>query len=431
MIKSFEQFINENYNETKSISLNEEYGAPLFNEISESLLSEITDSINEGKLVVDANMIEEGIFSAIGKLFKKGSDEVKDKIEDNQEDISDMKGMLKSIIDMPNTGNDIVSLAKDIKYSEIESSVLEKIEELCKMAEDICTELSEKEENTYKTISEKLTATNDAIKEFTKKAIEKINEIITISKNKVADVIAAVAKFCQKMAEISKDALVKIGKGIVIAFVLPFILAFAVYKGAKNVCKMLVEKTKEGAKIVKETFVKIKNTINNWVVEMLNNAKESLKKSCDEIEEGAKKAHQSIGKAYLAIVAILGQLASDVKNEISKSYNDFVESVEELSEETKAFISEKWNIVSNWCKKTSTSFAEGVKTVWGKVKEKVVDAIGSAKDAYKTLEDNAESTWNDIKGWADEKQKDFLKANVKYAIDKWGKDEVSSWLDKN
>ena len=65
------------------------------------------------------------------------------------------------------------------------------------------------------------------------------------------------------------------------------------------------------------------------------------------------------------------------------------------------------------------------------IKEKVIDAIGSANAAYKTLEDNAESTWNDIKGWADEKQKDFLKANVKYAIDKWGKDEVSSWLDKN
>ena len=53
MIKTFEQFINENYNEKPTLVIGEEYGAPLFNEISESLMSAINNSINEGKLVID------------------------------------------------------------------------------------------------------------------------------------------------------------------------------------------------------------------------------------------------------------------------------------------------------------------------------------------------------------------------------------------
>ena len=71
MIKTFEQFINENYNEKPVLALDEEYGAPLFNEVSESLMSEIHNSINEGKLVIDANMIEEGLFDAIITYYQK------------------------------------------------------------------------------------------------------------------------------------------------------------------------------------------------------------------------------------------------------------------------------------------------------------------------------------------------------------------------
>ena len=78
MIKTFEQFINENYNEMPSYASfsNEEYGAPLFNEISESLMDEIYDSINEGKLIINANMLEEGLFDKIGDIIKKGMDKI-------------------------------------------------------------------------------------------------------------------------------------------------------------------------------------------------------------------------------------------------------------------------------------------------------------------------------------------------------------------
>ena len=62
-----------------------------------------------------------------------------------------------------------------------------------------------------------------------------------------------------------KEAIKTIGKGVVFAFALPFVFAFAVYKGALKVCETLVEKVKDGAKIVKETFGKIKDAISEWV----------------------------------------------------------------------------------------------------------------------------------------------------------------------
>ncbi len=432
MIKSFEQFINENYNEKVVIdSLCEEYGAPLFNEISESLVFEINNSINEGKLTIDANMIEEGLFDTIGKLFKKGADKASEKIEDNNTTINDLKSSLDSILNVPgNIGSDVVAMGKELKSAEMDNKVLAKIEELCKSAEDICAKLSEKEENAYKTISEKMTAANEAVKEFTKSSIAKIKEIAELSKNKIADVIAAVVMFCQRMAEYTKKALEVIGKGVVIAFALPFVLAFSLYKGALKVCEMLVEKVKDGAKILKDAFVKVKDAITNWVVDMLKQAKETLKKASDAIKDGAKSAAKGIGKAFLAIVALLGQLASDAKDKISEAYNSFADSVKDFSDDVKAYVSEKWDVVSNWCKKTSTAFADGVKNVWGKMKEKVVSAVGAVKDAYKTLKDNAKATWDEIKEWNDERQQEDMKARMKYAADKWGKDTVESWVNE-
>ena len=65
---------------------------------------------------------------------------------------------------------------KDINELLKDEKVYKKIEELCKSAEDICTKLAEKENEMYKTISEKMTAADKAIKEFTKKTIDKIKE---------------------------------------------------------------------------------------------------------------------------------------------------------------------------------------------------------------------------------------------------------------
>jgi phage-related protein len=273
-------------------------------------------------------------------------------------------------------------------------------------------------------------AANEAVKEFTEKAIAKIKEIIEISKNKVSDAVSAVIIFCKKMAEVAKKALEKIGEGVVIAFSLPFLFAFAVYKGTLKICEAIVEKVKDGAKVVKEAFVKVKNTIVGWATDMLKKAKDVLKKACDAVKDGAAAAYKAIGKTFLAIVAILGQLASDAKDAIKEAYNSFVEGVKEFADEVKAYVKEKWDVVANWCKKTSTAFAEGVKNVWDKMKEKVTAAVGAVKDAYQTLKDNAKATWDEIKKWNDERQQEDIKAKMKYAADKWGKDKVSSWIDE-
>jgi phage-related protein len=231
------------------------------------------------------------------------------------------------------------------------------------------------------------------------------------------------------MMEVAKEALKTIGKGVVFAFTLPFLFAFAVYKGALKVCEKLVEKVKDGSKVVKESFDKIKTAITTWVSDSLNKAKDFLLEACGRIKNGAKSAVNAIGKAYLAIVAILGQLASDVKDMISDSYNEFVEGAKEFTDDVKAYISEKWDVVSNWCKKASTAFAEGVKNVWDKMKEKVTSAIGAVKDAYQTLKDNADATWGEIQDWNDERKQEMFKAQLKYGIDEWGKDTVASWID--
>ena len=433
MIKTFEQFINENYNEKPVLALDEEYGAPLFNEVSESLISEIHNSINEGRFVVDINMIEEGLFDTIGKLFKKGADKAAEKIEDNAAEIEVLKTAMGTLLENPRldgAGDDIERFGKDINDALKDEKVYQKIEDFCKSAEDICAKLAEKEAEMYKTISEKMKAANEAIKEFTEKSIAKINEIVEIAKDKVSAAVAATMMFCKRMAAAAKSALETIGTGVVIAFALPFVLAFSVYKGALKVCEMLVEKVKDGAKYIKDAFVKIKDSIVNWVKDMLVKAKDTLKKACDAVKEGATAAYKAIGKAYLAIVAVLGQLASDAKDAISEAYNKFIDGVKDFADDVKAFISEKWDVVSNWCKKTATAFAEGVKTVWGKVKDKVVAAAGAVKDAYNTLKDNAKATWEDIKKWTDDKQKAYYKDSLKYAADKWGKDEVSSWMDE-
>lgn len=430
MIKTFEEFINENYNEMSTIALNsEEFGAPFFNEVSESLMNEINNSINEGRLVIDTNMIEEGIFSTIGSFFKKGTNIAKEKIDTKEKDITAWE---RHIEYWTKTGDysdeELAEDEAEIEKLNLDINTLKKIEELYTSAEEICNKFAQKEDEIYKTISEKMSAVNDAVKEFTEKAIDNIKEIVETSKNKVNDAIAAVMIFFKKMSVFTKKSMKNISDGGVIAFTLPFILVYSVYKGTVSLCNTLIAKSKDGAKFVKESFSKIKTSITNWVVDMLNESKEVLVSASKSVKDGAQNAYKAIGKAYLAIVAMLGQLASEGKDAISDAHNKFVDGVKEMSDEVKTYVSEKWDTVSKWCKRTATAFADGVKNVWEKVKGKVMDGVGAAKDAYQALKDNANATWEDIKKWGDDKQQDMIKATMKYAADKWGKDVVSSWI---
>jgi gas vesicle protein len=429
MIKTFEQFINENYNEMITIKYDDVYGSPIFNEISESLLSNIYNSINEGKLVLDTDMLEEGLFDSVTNLFKKGADKVSDKLKatekERESDIRSNAGR------MLGTGKvefgDFGAVANGLK-KQTEEAIYKKMIDICDSAAEICEKLAEKENEMYKTISEKMSAINEAVKDFMDKTIEKINDIVVASKNKVSDVISTVMLFCSKMMEVAKEALKKIGEGVVFAFTLPFLFAFAVYKGALKVCEKLVEKVKDGSKVVKESFDEIKTAITTWVSDSLNKAKDFLLEACGKIKNGAKSAVNAIGKAYLAIVAILGQLASDTKDAISNAYNKFIESAKEFTDDVKAYISEKWDVVSKWCKKTATAFAEGVKNIWNKITDKVISITGAVKDAYQTLKDNAKATWEEIQDWDDERKKEMFRAQLKYGVDEWGKDTVSDWL---
>lgn len=432
MIKTFEQFINENYNVSYDLALDEEYGSPLFNKVSESLVREIHNSIYEGKLVIDTNMIEEGLFDTIGRIFKKGAEKAGEKIEDNADEINTSKKIIEIMLknlDLDDAGETIEYYGNDIKKLLKNEKIYKKIEELCKSAEDICTELSEKENEMYKTISEKMTAANEAIKEFTEKVVAKIKEIIEVAEDKISAAFAAVVMFLKRMASFAAKSIVNIGKGIALAFALPFILAFAVYKGALKACETIVENVKDAAKVIKDSFVKIKDAIVAWVSNALSKAKDVLIKACKDIKNSAADAYKGISKAFLTIVAMLGQLASDAKDDIKNAYDSFIESANEFTDEAKTYIKDKWDAVTNWCKKTSTAFAEGVKNVWDKMKEKVTSAVGAVEDAYNTLNDDAKATWEDIKKWNDERQQKNIRAKLKYAADKWGKEIVSSWVE--
>lgn len=431
MIKTFEQFINENYNNVPVLAYGEEYGAPLFNEVSEALMYNLNKSINEGRLVINKNMIEEGLFDTVANLFKKGADKAGAVAAENEDAAEVYFNALKTVVrDTPDDYVAAFDMAKFRKEAEQDAESFRKIEELCKSAEDIFAKIAEKENEMYKTIKEKMTAVNEAIKEFTKSAITKINEIVEVAKNKVTAAIAAVMMFCKSMMEYGKTALKRIGEGIIIGFALPFVLSFIVYKGVLQICTKLVEKVKDGANLVKDAFVKIKNAIANWVKDMLAKAKDALVKACKAIKDGVKDAFKAIGNAFLGVVAIIGQLASDAKDAISEAYSAFIEGLKELANEVRAYVKDKWNAVTKWCKDTASAFADGVKNVWDKVKDKVVAAAGAVKDAYNTLKDNAKATWEDIKKWSDDKQKAYYKDSMKYASDKWGKDEVSSWMDE-
>lgn len=384
MIKSFEEFANEIMcGKTKTF---EEYGAPFFNEISESLMREINNSINEGKLVINPHMVEEGLFDTIGNLFKKSADKVENKIEDGDVNISDEKKSMKKILDAIDS-TDIADWDKDNRPEGIDDETYEKIESLCKEAENICKNVAKKEETDHKTIGEKLSAANEAIKDFMSKAIKIITAILIATPSLILTAIWIVQVFCVFMfvlvqAAIMSLAVIAINTIVTLYFTLPIMLAFAIYKGVLKVCEMLADKIEGSGEIIKNAFGKIKTAIVNWVVDSLKKAKNALKKACDSIKDGSKKAYNAVGKAYITIAAVIGQLASDAKDKISEAYTNFIDGAKDFRDEVKTFISDKLDVVSKWCKDTGTAFAEGVKNVWGKIKDKVVSITDGVKESH-------------------------------------------------
>ena len=132
MIKTFEEFINENYNEIPAVVINDVYGDTLFNEVSESMLSNIYNSINEGKLVLDTNMIEEGLFDSIENLFRKGAKKMKKNIWTNDAKMLDTSAGIEFFNNLNRESSnkaeyadEIETLAKQLQLFDKESKVYE------------------------------------------------------------------------------------------------------------------------------------------------------------------------------------------------------------------------------------------------------------------------------------------------------------------
>ena len=428
MIKTFEQFVNENYNEKNTHIIDEMHVAPLFNEFSEKFINSICDKTYESYYTIDESLVEEGLFDAIGKIFKKSGNKSDENIPNKEVKKDEKKPFLKELLDTPEDGGDIQSIGGDLKFlKEERKKVYEKIDELCKNAEEICEKLIGKEDSDYVNIDKKLTAANEAIREFTSDAINDFHKIIVVA-NGIADTIASVIMLCRRLSDFAKKSMDKMGEGSVLGFSLPFIFAYSICNGVKQLLRLKVQ----NPDVVDKSFVRINNCIVKWINESLIESNKNLKKACSSIEDGDKKACGNIGKSYIAIVAIFGQLSLDMKDKISDSYGEFIDGVKDFPDDVKSYISSKWETVSKWYEKTSSAFAEGVKTVWEKISDKVLKSVGSDKDEYKEiLKDEANETWEDFLDWDDEKRQTSMKAKIKYAIDTWGKDTVMDWIKKS
>jgi hypothetical protein len=428
MIKTFEQFVNENYNEKNTHIIGEMHAAPLFNEFSEKFINSICDKIDESYYTIDESLVEEGLFDAIGKIFKKSGDKSDENIPNKEVKKDEKKPFLKELLDTPEDGGDIQSIGGDLKFlKEERKKVYEKIDELCKKAEEICEKLIDKEDSDYVNIDKKLTAANEAIRDFTSDAINDFHKIIVVSDG-IIDTIASVIMLCRRLADFAKKSMDKIEEGSVLGFSLPFIFAYSICNGVKQLLRLKVQIPD----IVDKSFIRINNCVAKWINESLIESNKKLKKACGSIEDGDKKACGNIGKSYIAIVAIFGQLSLDMKDKISDSYGEFINAVKDFPDGVKSYISSKWETVSKWYEKTTSAFAEGVKTIWKKISDKVLKSVGSDKDKYKEiLKDEANETWEDFLDWDDEKRQTSMKAKLKYAIDTWGKDTVMDWIKES
>lgn len=427
MIKKFNEFVNEQL--TVAIS-DKEYGYMLFDEISESLVNEIQLLVNEGKISFDENdILEEGkLFKSIAGLFKKGVDASADKIDDLKSD-SDRLRKYNFARAMHLSGGDIKEIGSQIKKDDIAADKLEKINKFLEDAEKLCLELSDKEDEVYNTITKKFNEANDAIKEFVDKSINFIKDLIEKSENKIEDILTSFSLFLSKMGEIVTKTLKKVGKGLVIGVCIPLLLTYSLFKAIYSLCKTICEKSKEVWNDVKKTLISIKDTIVKWVADTLNNIKDALKKASDNIKDTADGIYKKIAKAYLFVCGICGQLVSDANDKIKEAYNDFINSANDFKDDVKEYISKKWDAVTNWCKNAETKFKEGVKSVFDKIKDGVNDAIKATKGTADFLKQNAKSTFDDLKSWNDERQIKTIKATLAWSVEKWGKDEVQSWLD--
>lgn len=425
MIKKFSDFINESQSTPTRNTVVEQsgvYGDVLFESITSSLMDEINDSINEGKISLDTNdILNEGFFSNLFKgAAKKAGDEAANagaKKEYFQDQIKEMSG-----------GTDIIKLGASIKKAEISEDAWKTIEKICNDAVDLCEKIAKKEQDINLAITKKLAETKQSIADFVEKTQQYFKELAEKSKNKVVDLIAALRVLLGKLAEFSKKAFEKIQKGAIIAVCLPFVLGYSVYKSVAALCEKLCGGAKDVAGSVADTFKAYGKVVSEWIKSQLAAIKETLVKWCKSAKDAGTKVTQQIAKAYLYVVSVCGLVIDKASTAVKDAFNSFVEGAKEFSDQVKAYIADRWDKVTTWTKEKSGEFVDGVKSVWSAFTNKVNDLVGAAKDAINSLKEFGSEKVDQIENWADDKQKSFGKATVQWMVKKFGADTVKEWI---
>lgn len=422
MIKKFNEFINESQTVRTDSTV---YGENLFESITKSLIDSVDESINEGRITIQDNILNEGFFT---NLFKSAAN----KAGTNAVAAGMEKEYFKNLTQDVTSGGDLIKLGASIKKEEIKEDVWKLINTLCNDAVELIEKINKKEEEIQSSITKKLSATKEAIAEFVKKSQEVFVKITETSKNAIGDAISALRVLLGKLAEISVNALKATGKGAIIAVCLPFVLVYSTYKSVSKLCKKLAEKAKIAWNDIKDSIQAYGKVVSEWFKNQLNTIKETLKQWADKANEQGEKMIQAVAKAYLYVVGICGLIVdktAETASDIKDAFNSFIDSAKDYSIRVKDYISDRWDKVSTWTKEKSGEFADGVKNVWNVFKDKVNQVVKSTKDAVERLKEYKDEKIDQIETWSDDKKKAFGKSILAWAVDKWGADEVKGWIN--
>ncbi|MCM1223782.1 MAG: hypothetical protein NC548_55960 [Lachnospiraceae bacterium] len=418
MIKKFADFINESQYNTVNSGV---YGESLFESITNSFIESINTSINEGRITVEDNIINEGFFT---NLFKGASNKATDKALDagiNKEELQKLIGDAKG-------GKDLIKIGVSIKKEELKEEIWTTVNDLCEDAVKLCEKINQKEEEAKLAITKKFNATKDAIAEFVKKAQATFTKIAETSKNAIVDAIKALRVLLGKLAEISTNALKSIGNGAIISVCLPFVLVYSVYKSVSKLCQTLCEKAKIKWNDIKDTVEYYGLVVADWFKEQLGKIKTTIVEWSKSAKEESTRA---VAKAYLYVVGVCGLVvdkANGIKKDVKQAFDSFVDSAKEYSVAVRDYISDRWDKVSTWTKEKTGEFSDGINNVWSAFKDKVNQAVQSTKDAAERLKQFGSDKIADINNWTDDKQQSTIKSILKWAVDKWGEDTVKAWV---
>jgi gas vesicle protein len=420
MIKKFSEFINEAQSPIVSTESGL-YGDILFESISKDVVDSLTESINEGRITLEDNLLNEGFLTNLFKIGAGKAKEAEDVAKENKEQFKNLSSVAQS-------AGDLIKLGLSIKKEEVEEDVWKLISDLCDSAAKMCEKINEKEDELNQAITKKFNDSKQAIAEFAGKAKDTFVKIAEKSKNAVKDTLNAMAILLSKIASISVEALKKAGKFSIITISLPIVLTMAVYRSAKKVVTKLCEKVKDIWEDVQTTLELTAKYLQEWIKTQINAIKDKLKEWNDKAKEEGEKAVKAVAKAYLYVVNVCGLAIDKVKGDVKDAYVAFVDSAKEYGTQVKDYISDRANKITTWTKEKSGEFADAVKDVWNTFKDKVTAAVQSTEDFAVRMKDYAGEKVDDVEKWGDSKKKSFAKTIVAWAVKNWGEDEIKSWV---